>query len=370
MSAERRRGRIRADDSLGRVVFEDLRQTRFSRTYLQELRDLYDFYVDKESRARLAGTGRVWRAFLLLGWLARSLLTKLSPARRILLLAAMLLTMLGDTHFSVVAWGVDAKLAPVGFLVLLIVLMLELKDKLLVRDEIEIARQVQLALLPHEHPRIPGWKAWSYSRPANDVGGDLVDYIELDGFRHGVLLGDVAGKGLGAALLTSKLQATLRALVPEAASLDDLGTRANTIFLRDGLDNRYATLFYVEVEHNSGQARYLNAGHNPAFVIRRGGMQQLGASSLPLGMLAATDYEECALELDHGEILFAYSDGLTEAENEAGEQFGMERLEQALRAIDVADPELIGHRLLDEVDRFLDGTRTGDDLSMTILVRE
>lgn len=369
MGAEQRRGRIRSGDSIGRVVFEDLRRTRFSRTYLKEFRDLYHFYLDKESRARLAGTGRIWRAFLLLGWLARSLLTKLSPARRILLLAAVLLTVMGDTQFNIIYWAVDARFAPVGFLLLLVVLMLELKDKLLVRDEIEIARQVQLALLPHEHPHIPGWKVWSYSRPANDVGGDLVDYIELDGFRHGVLLGDVAGKGLGAALLTSKLQATLRALVPEAASLDDLGTRANTIFLRDGLDNRYATLFYVEVEHDSGQARYLNAGHNPAFVIREGGVEKLGASSLPLGMLPVTDYEECALELDHGEILFAYSDGLTEAENEAGEQFGMERLEAALRAVDHTDPERIGHQLLDQVDAFLDGARTGDDLSMTILIR-
>ncbi|MFQ5626458.1 MAG: SpoIIE family protein phosphatase, partial [Methyloligellaceae bacterium] len=140
------------------------------------------------------------------------------------------------------------------------------QDKLLARDEIEVARQVQLARFPQEQPRLPGWAVWSYTRPANDVGGDLVDYIELDSGRLGVALGDVAGKGLGAALLTAKLQATLRALVPECRTLDELGGRLNTILHRDGLDNRYATLFYLELAHEGGHVRFLNAGHNPAIV--------------------------------------------------------------------------------------------------------
>ena len=267
---------------LGHVVWRDLRQARPG-AFLGELRELYNFYLDEESRTRLAGMGRMRRAVALLGWVASSLLLKLSPARRIMLLVAVVLTVLGHTAFRVGVWGVDANFAPWGFLLLVLVLMLELKDKLLVRDEIEVARQVQLMLLPRETPTIPGWSAWSYSRPANDVGGDLVDYIELDGFRHGVVLGDVAGKGLGAALLSSKLQATLRALAPEAASLDDLAARVNTILLRDGLDNRYATLFYIEVEHDSGEARYLNAGHNPAFVMREDRIEMLGGLLLSAG---------------------------------------------------------------------------------------
>jgi hypothetical protein len=358
------------DQSLGQVFFEDLRRTPFSRAYIDELKDLYRFYLDEESRTRLASMGRVRQAFVLLGWTAKSLLLKLSPARRILLVLAVLLMLLGDTQFEVLQWGVDARFGLVAFLVLLFVLMLELKDKLLVRDEIEIAREVQLALLPHEDPQIPGWSVWSYSRPANDVGGDLVDYIELDGFRHGVALGDVAGKGLGAALLSSKLQATLRALTPETINLEDLGHRANTIFLRDGIENRFATLFYIEVEHHSGQARYLNAGHNPAFVMRPDGMQRLGASSLPLGMLPSASYEECSLEFQHGEVLVAYSDGLTEAENERGEEFGLERAERVLQETTEREPERIGRRILDEVDRFVGRSRPGDDLSLVILVRQ
>src|SRR2546425_3758516 len=110
--------------------------------------------------------------------------------------------------------------------------MLELKDKLLARDEIEIARQVQLALLPSRHPQPDGWSLWSFMRPANDVGADLVDYIELPEGRLGVVLGDVAGEGLGAALLTAKLQATLRALVPPCPALSGLGPQMNDILHR------------------------------------------------------------------------------------------------------------------------------------------
>ena len=369
--ATRQTARQPEDNSnLGEVVLRDLKRTRLQR-YLQEFKDLYLFYLDDERRAKLDKMGRLRGAVSLLAWIAKSLLLKLSPPRRILLLLSLVLVALGWTRIGVTPVKlIDTDLHPWGYLILLIVLMLELKDKLLARDEIEIARQVQLALLPDEHAEIPGWSVWSYSRPANDVGGDLVDYIELGGFRHGVLLGDVAGKGLGAALLTAKLQATLRALVPDAISLDDLGTRVNVIFHRDGLDNRFATMFYAELEHHSGQVRHLNAGHNPPYVVREDSIEKLGASSLPLGMFAASIYEERSLTLGTGDLLLIYSDGLTEATNSADEEFGTERLEAMLPQFRSQTPEEIGARLLRSVDRFLGDARPNDDLSLVIIVKE
>ena len=365
MSADRAAegGRRRAPSSW-RAVVDDLRKSRFGRDSWQELRELYFFYLDSEDRARLAAMGRIRRAFLLLGWLLKSLMSKLSPLRRLMLIVALLFTvLLGKTSFVLWGWGFSADLRPWGTLLLLIVLMLELKDKLVARDEI------QIALLPHRNPHIHGWSVWCYSRPANDVGGDLVDYIELDGFRHGIALGDVAGKGLGAALLSAKLQATLRALVPEAASLDDLGMRTNTILNRDGIENRYATLFYAELEYDSGQLRFLNAGHNPAFLIRQAQHERLGPSSWPLGMLPDACYREQTLTLEHGDVLLIYSDGLTEARNAAGEEFGEERIERLLPELRDLRPEQIGQRLLREVDRFLGDARAFDDLSLVIAVR-
>jgi len=364
-------GKQGGDPGLGRTFVEDLRQIRVGRDYRREMRELYLFYLDPETRARLAGMGRIRRAFVLLAWLLKSLMLKLSPVRRVLVVIGLLCTLLlGDTSFALFGWGFRADFRPWGTLLILIVLMLELKDKLVARDEIQIARDVQLALLPHENPRIPGWSVWCCSRPANDVGGDLVDYIELDGFRHGIALGDVAGKGLGAALLSAKLQATLRALVPDATSLDDLGLRTNAIFNRDGLANRYATLFYAELEHDSGQLRFLNAGHNPAFLIRANGHERLGPSSWPLGMLPEASYEEQTLVLEPGEVLLIYSDGLTEARNAAGEEFGEERIERLLPELRHLRPSEIGERLLREVDRFLGDVRPFDDLSLVIAAKD
>jgi sigma-B regulation protein RsbU (phosphoserine phosphatase) len=361
----------RREAGLGRVVFDDLRRSRLQRDLLQDIKDLYYFYLDEDTRTRLAGMGRVKRAFWILGWLLKSMLLKLSPLRRILLLlSGILVFLVGDYSFTWRDWAISANLRPWGWLLLLLVLMLELKDKLVAKDEIQIARQVQIALLPHENPLIPGWAVWCYSRPANDVGGDLVDYIEMDGFRHGVVLGDVAGKGLGAALLSAKLQATLRALVPDAVALDDLATRVNTIFHRDGLDNRYATLFYTELEYDSGMLRYLNAGHNPAFLIRAESVEKLGASSFPLGMMPDTDYKEFGLQLEPGDMLLAYSDGLTEAQNPRGEEFGLERLEALLPEFRNLPPEKIGALILREADRFLEDRRAGDDLSLVVIVRQ
>jgi hypothetical protein len=358
------------DSSLHKVVMDDLRRTELRRDYLQEIKQLYYFYVDEERRAKLDGMGRIRRAFHLLIWLVKSLLMKLSPARRLMLLVAFLCNLLfGPMTLNVGGVHVSTDLRPLGFLLLLVVLMLELKDKLLAKDEIQVARKVQLALLPQRQPEIPGWQIWSHSRPANDVGGDLVDYIALDGFRHAVIVGDVAGKGLGAALLTAKLQATLRALVPDSPSLDDLGRKVNAILHRDGIDNRYATLFFAELAHHSGHVRYLNAGHDPPYVLRAQAIERLHASSYPLGILGAVQYEEGSLDLRPGEMILAYSDGLTEAKNEAGEEFGSRRLEALLGQSKGLAADVIGPRLLAEVDRFLGIARAHDDLSLVVMTR-
>lgn len=360
-----------SDSGLGRMFFQDLRRSRLKRDYTQEIKDLYYFYLDEKTRSRLNNMGRIRRAFVLLAWLFKSLLTKLSPGRRVALLIACVFTVLGKTGFGVgvLGFNLNHDLRPWGFVILLVVLMLELKDKLVAKDEIQIARQVQVMLFPRSHPNLPGWSVWSISRPANDVGGDLIDYVELDGFRHAVVLGDVAGKGLGASLLSAQLQATLRALAVHAASLDDLAAQANDTMVRDGISNRFATLFYAELQYDSGAVRYVNAGHNPALAIRRDRVDRLGASSLPLGMLEGSNYEEVSLNLEPGETLLIYSDGVTEAENIDADEFGIERLEALTPQLREVDPETAGHVVLSAIDGFLDGLRPADDLSMVIVRR-
>ena len=143
----------------------------------------------------------------------------------------------------------------------------------------------------------------------------------------------------------------------------------NRIFHADGLDNRYATLFFAELEHDSGQLRYLNAGHNPPFLLRAGGVEKLPASSYPLGMLSTASYSESALELQPGEMILAYTDGVTEAANKHGEEFGSDRLEALVPDLRGLSPEQVGARVLHEVDRFIGSTRLGDDLSIAVIQR-
>ncbi|MDH3783761.1 MAG: hypothetical protein OEV00_00385, partial [Acidobacteriota bacterium] len=145
-------------ESLGQTVLDDIRKTSIKRRFWQELTDLYDFYLDEEKRTELADYGRIRRAFMVLGWLLKGLLFKLSPARRLALLAALLFTVAAQTSLTLFERRISADLRPAGFIVLLVILMLELKDKLLAKDEIQVAREVQLALLPNSHPKIPGWQ--------------------------------------------------------------------------------------------------------------------------------------------------------------------------------------------------------------------
>ena len=349
------------------IMFEGLKARDLAGDLRRDLRSLYRFYLDEERRTQLAAMGRVRRSFKVITWTFRSLLAKLTPGRRLALATALIFTILGRTSLATLGFSTDLRVWAAAILV--VVLMLELKDKLLARDEIELARQVQIALLPSGHPQPAGFALWSSMQPANDVGADLVDYIDLPDGRLGVVLGDVAGKGLGAALLTAKLQATLRALVPGSASLAGMGNTVNAILYRDGIDNRFVTLFYCEVRPGEGRLRYLNAGHNPPLVLRHDRIESLDPQSIPLGMMPEADCREGSVDLLPGDMLIVYSDGLTEARNARDEEFGVERLRAVAAGLRGLGAEEAVARLEAAVVEFLRGERPHDDLSLVVLAR-
>jgi sigma-B regulation protein RsbU (phosphoserine phosphatase) len=357
------------DIGLGKLVFEDVRAGKLREAYRRDLRDIYRFYLTDDQRERLARMGRVKRFFWVVSWLIRNLLIRLAPARRILLIVAAVLFLVRPEW----TWGThvrfDLDFSRGAFVLVLIVLMLELKDKLLARDEIEVARQVQLSLLPKAQPAIEGWDIWSATTPANDVGGDLIDYLDGAGGRTGIALGDVAGKGMGAALLCAKLQATLRALAPAAANLEALGASLNGVLERSGLDNRYATLFYAEISADSSEVLYLNAGHNPALLVRGDTIELLAAASLPLGMLPGVAYTQGTATLRRGDVLVLYSDGITEATNASGEEYGLPRLQSAVRAAASLSAEAAARQIIESAGRFVEGEKPHDDQSILILRR-
>lgn len=353
-------------------VGRDLTRQGLKSTIGRTFDDLKAFYLSTHAKERLAGMNPVKWALFLAWWLIKSMLLKLTPARRVMLALGLILIVTGGWNIRVSTAGapqVSMSLPLGGILLLLVVIMLELKDKLLARDELEAGRTVQLALTPECCPQVPGWDLWLYTRPANDVGGDLVDFLHVDRDRYAVSLGDVAGKGLPAALLMAKLQSTLRALVPGVASLGELGAAVNRILHRDGLPNRFATLVYLELAGGSGRVRLLNAGHMPPLVVRGTTIEELPRGSMALGIVPQAEFSEHQVDLAEHDCLVVYSDGITEAMNESGEFFGDERLRSVLQQHTGVSAEQTGAAVLAAVEAFVGGARTHDDVSVVVARR-
>jgi sigma-B regulation protein RsbU (phosphoserine phosphatase) len=318
----------------------------------------------------LAAAGRIRRFILRLFWLIRGLLMKLTPARRIMLAFALLLLLPGIHLGGEQGVRVDLQAPLVSFVIVLIVLMLELKDKLIARNELVAGRAVQLALMPPESPAVPGWDVWLYTQPANDVGGDLVDHLQIDEHQHGIALGDVAGKALPAALLMVKLQATLRALVPVFPALDALGAGINRILHRDGLPNRFATLVYLVLTAGSGHVRFLNAGHLPPLVIRGSSIEELQGGSIALGFVGEAEFTGRTVDLAEADVLVVVSDGVVEAMNAVDEFFGDERLREALTPAAGRSARELGQAVLAALQSFVGQKKPHDDVSIIVMRRQ
>jgi sigma-B regulation protein RsbU (phosphoserine phosphatase) len=203
--------------------------------------------------------------------------------------------------------------------------------------ELEISRRIQEELLPREPIVFPFAEAAGISVPAREVGGDFFNYFSLDTDKAALLVGDVSGKGVPAALLMANLQATLRARLPLEGDLAGLADRLDRELERKTPGAAYLTLFIAILEAG-GRLHYVNAGHNTQFLLRvGGGLERLVSTGRPLGLLPGAGFEQRCLEVKAGDSLFLFTDGLVEAENAEGEPFGMERLEELLVAHRLSD---------------------------------
>lgn len=351
-------------------VVTDLRKRGVHRSITVARDEAESFYLDETARQRLASMNPVRREITRVLWLIRSLLLKLTPLRRVLLAFSIVLLF---------TWvNIDSRTGlqrePIGLqgfaaVFIGIVLMLELKDKLVARNELIAGRAVQLALMPPESPSIPGWDVWLYTQPANDVGGDLVDHLPLGQNQHGIALGDVAGKALPAALLMVKLQATIRALAPASKTLDVLGDAVNRILHRDGLPNRFATLIYLVLTEKADTVRYLLAGHLPPLVVRGTNVTALPPGSMAFGFIPDATFSEQTIDLRTGDVLVAFSDGVVEASNATNDFFGDERLVAAVQSAAGQPAKAVGEAVLGALAAFAGETRPYDDVSIVVVRR-
>ena len=238
--------------------------------------------------------------------------------------------------------------------------------------DLEGAKDVQQAFFPPESLSIPGLSSETFYRPAHGIGGDYYDFLSLQSGHWGIAIGDVSGKGIGAALLMASLQASLRAQALHShLDLSTLIGDVNRLVYESSPTHLFACLFYAEYEPSTRVLKYVNAGHNPPIVIRRvnGSVNlfYLKAANPPVGVSADLQFATSTFQLETDDVLVAYTDGITEAENRDGELWGEERLENLLRSCGGSTAEQVIKCILDQVSAFADGQPQRDDMTLVTM---
>jgi serine phosphatase RsbU (regulator of sigma subunit) len=309
-----------------------------------------------------------WRVFLHIAF-------RLSPARRLMFAIAvplLVISWLGAIVASVAQQHLSMAYPSllVAATLLYVLLALELKDKLTLKGDLEVARQIQFGLLPFEPVTRPGAFVSASMRPANTVGGDYFDVIELDGERLAITIGDVAGKGMPAALLMALLQGSLRTLITAGLRGPELMAKLNDHLCVNIPSNRLVTLFYAEYDPATGDLAYVNAGHNAPLILRGDGtLERLAATGVALGVVPHALFEARLTRLAIGERVFLYTDGVTEAFDAQETEYGEGRLATQLDAARRLSDRALIDTICQDVLGHCGPVRPRDDMTFLVLAR-
>jgi phosphoserine phosphatase RsbU/P len=318
---------------------------------------------------------KVWYVAQQFFW---AVLEKLSPARRLLLLLALVLLVFNpefgwhDQSGSMHIVSLDFRLY--GGLLLLLVLILEVGDRVVMKRDLEIARDIQNWLLPNQTPVVSGIEVAFQTRPANTVAGDYYDVFPRPGrapedSRVLMAVADVAGKSIPAAMLMATFQASLRTLSVTQSSLPELIASMNRYACTNSQGGlRFTTAFLGELDPTTRTLTYINAGHNPPMLCRKsGGLERLEAGGLPIGIIADAAYQSGSLVLAPGDWLVIFTDGVVEAMNTRGEEYGEPRLLAAITGGTHATPAEMMQRILADLDGFVGNTPQHDDVTCLLV---
>jgi sigma-B regulation protein RsbU (phosphoserine phosphatase) len=346
----------------------------------KDARSSYRFYSagleslsEEPSRRR-----RIWRTTKALFW---AILEKLTPARRVLVLLGLILLFMpaggfsygsGASHVEIHEFDIHV----VGGLLLFMVLLLELADRVVMKRDLEIAKDIQAWLLPGVPLQLPGYQIAYATRPANTVAGDYYDVILRPGRtladdRILFVVADVAGKSIPAAMLMATFQASLRTLSTSGVGLSELVAGVNRYACSTSQGGvRFTTAFLAELDPSTGDVAYVNAGHNVPILRKRSGLvERLEAGGIPIGIFSEAPYQLGTTRIESGDWLVIFTDGVIEAFNAKDEEYGEPEL---LRLIDrgaaLNPPELL-RNLLADLDRFVGNTPQHDDITCLLLKR-
>jgi serine phosphatase RsbU (regulator of sigma subunit) len=246
----------------------------------------------------------------------------------------------------------------------------QLGQRAMERD-LELAHKVQQGFLPGAPPKVEGYDFFDFYKAASHVGGDYFDYIMLSGQRIGIVLADVSGKGISAALLTAKLSSEARFCLASESGLATAVNRLNAAFCASGWEDRFVTVIIGVLDPQKNELTIVNGGHMAPYLRHRNGtVEPIGEeqSGVPLGVDADFEYDQFTIPLAQGDCLTLFTDGFSEAMNAAGELYGLERLQQHLTVPDVGVAKL-GPLLLEDVKSFVDGHNQSDDMCLVCFGR-
>ena len=393
-SGSRLRTGMREAPRAGWEFFEtytrDLSRRDFERLFTLETPEAYRFFVRGIDETELKGQPwhiRAWRrcrAFFM------AFTARLSPARRALYGMGLVMALFGILQqfhgikivrvplipfvlalpLPGLAWSEGTLWLVGGFLAMNLLVMLEVADRLTLKRDLEIARDIQRAMLPQEMVTGGGLEAYGFTRPANTVGGDFYDVLQMPDGRLVIALGDVSGKGSPAALLMALTLAILRTLVDEGLGPAALAQRLNVQVARHAPGSRFVTMFLAVFDPVTGALHYVNAGQNPPILRRaNGALERLTSGGVALGMFDLSAYTAGDTWLAPGDVLVLYSDGITEAENKQGVFFDESGLEDVINRHWWEDAATLGKAIVTSVEGHATDTRLADDLTVLAVRR-
>jgi sigma-B regulation protein RsbU (phosphoserine phosphatase) len=313
--------------------------------------------------------------------LFQAMLMKLSPARRVLLLVAAVTVLINpDIRLGRGGGQADFGLGWIGIIILFVLLALELSDRVTMKRDLEIAREIQQWLVPSEPPQTPGFDIAFATRPQNTVAGDYYDAFVRPALgttpkspRVLIVVADVAGKSVPAALLMATFQSGLRTLAATPASMDEIVTGLDRYARAHSLEGRrFTTAFLAELDQDTRIMRYVNAGHNDPILRRASGeIERLSSGGPPFGLPLFTDseiaYVSGSVQLRPGDLLFIFTDGVAEAVNESDQEFGESRIIAAVTAASAENAQGILNRVMGDVNSFVGYARQHDDITVLVL---
>lgn len=374
----------------------DLTSEELGKLFTRETPEAYRFFARGINTAELEGLPWYQRVIKYAQGFFLAFTMRLSPARRLMYGVALAAAAIGLLQlfrgFGLMRVPVPVALFFVhirvpgplfsdgtlwllgGFLLMNLLVLLEVADRLSLKRDLEVAREIQQAMLPDGTWSGPGVEAFGLTKPANTVGGDFYDILPQPDGTVLVALGDVAGKASPAALLMALLLAILRTLVDEGLPLPDLVKRLNLQVARHAPASRFITLFLASFEPSTGQLTFVNAGQTPPLLRRQDGtIERLMSGGIALGMFEGSTYESGHVQLNPGDALLMYTDGITEAESPDGQPFDEAGLERTLAlhagAYQASAAATLGRAVFDAVERHRRDQRLADDLTVLVLSR-